>query len=714
MFGAIRRRVQPVPVSKAVDRFLHVSLLGMIASGSLAVAFSGALDVPTMALTGTAIVVRALMVAGKLQARLPEHLAAVLAVGYLCFYPIDYYLLTRDFLAATVHLVCFLAAVLVVKASTSRDYFLVKLIALLEILAASVLATNVAFLLCLGVFVLCGVAAQSSGEIEANLKVQRAVAREGIQGAHRRLAGVTLFLFLGILVVAAALFFVLPRTAHAALEHLVPERYHLPGFSNEVLLGQIGEIRMRSTPVMHIQIERQRRPLALKWKGATLAKFDGRRWFNEIDGGTSLASEEGGWVKLTSDDQRRRPGTRINYEVQLKSLTSDVLFFAGTPETVTVESAQLIRTSAGGYRLGMRTLSGTRYFATSFLEPTVPVRNSFAEELTGARRAVYLGTPAGLDPRIRELAREVAGGAGSELDRAREIEHHLRTSYGYTTELLQEAVPNALGHFLFVRKKGHCEYFASAMAVMLRTAGIPSRVATGFQSGVFNPMSGWYLVRASDAHSWVEAWLDGYGWVTFDPTPPDPSAGNSSIWTRATLLLDAVDVFWQEWVMSYDLERQVLLAGRVGQSGRSFSTDWVDWLRSWKVSWKNAGSVDRRMVFALIAVVALAAFALRAGPRVWRWWRTQQRVRQLLTEPGTASDATVLYERMLAVLKKRGVEKPYWLTPVEFAAMVPGGESRRIVGELTRQYNTMRFGGRGEAAPRIVVLLEQLEHNGGQ
>ena len=76
-----------------------------------------------------------------------------------------------------------------------------------------------------------------------------------------------------------------------------------------------------------------------------------------------------------------------------------------------------------------------------------------------------------------------------------------------------------LADFLFERRKGHCEYFASAMAVMLRTLGIPSRLVTGFQGGAYNPVSGWSVVRASDAHSWVEAWIDGRGWITFDPTP---------------------------------------------------------------------------------------------------------------------------------------------------------------------------------------------------
>ena len=79
--------------------------------------------------------------------------------------------------------------------------------------------------------------------------------------------------------------------------------------------------------------------------------------------------------------------------------------------------------------------------------------------------------------------------------KAREIEKHLRTQYAYTTELLDNPVPDPMAHFLFERKKGHCEYFASAMAVMLRAIHIPSRVVTGFQSGVFNPFTGWHIIR---------------------------------------------------------------------------------------------------------------------------------------------------------------------------------------------------------------------------
>ena len=103
----------------------------------------------------------------------------------------------------------------------------------------------------------------------------------------------------------------------------------------------------------------------------------------------------------------------------------------------------------------------------------------------------------------------MTAGAATDLARARASSSACAPDYGYTLELPQQEVADPLADFLFMRRKGYCEYFASAMAVMLRTLGIPSRLVTGFQMGVYNPISDLWVVRASDAHSWVEAWIPG-------------------------------------------------------------------------------------------------------------------------------------------------------------------------------------------------------------
>src|SRR5205085_11677801 len=198
---------------------------------------------------------------------------------------------------------------------------------------------------------------------------------------------------------------------------------------------------------------------------------------------------------------------RINYHVDLEPIEADALFFAGTPETVDLRAASIYRTEGGGYRMGGPAPQVLRYDAYSVLEdpPERALAIQPAPVLPLAARNQLLQLPP-LDRRIAELARSFTANALTDAERARAVERRLRVDYGYTLELPERRVRDPLANFLFMRKKGHCEYVASAMAVMLRSLGIPARLATGFQSWIYNSVSDLWLVRASDAHSWVDAW----------------------------------------------------------------------------------------------------------------------------------------------------------------------------------------------------------------
>ena len=306
----------------------------------------------------------------------------------------------------------------------------------------------------------------------------------------------------------------------------------LPGFSNQVNLGDIGEIKTSSRPVMHIRIWSAQPVGPMKWRGATLSEFDGKRWTNPSRKPEMIPVENDHVV--LAPPGLPPPGRRINYRVEMEEQENDTLFFAGTPETLDLQARALYRSETSSLRLGHAVPQGFHYDAYSLLDDppeTAPIPFP-PPVLPLAARELYLRLPP-LDVRVTELARNFAAGATGDLARARAIERHLRSDYGYTLELPDREVADPLANFLFARRKGHCEYFASAMAVMLRSQGIPARLATGFQSGVYNPVSDLWLVRASDAHSWVEAWIPGYGWRTFDPTPADPNAGGFALFTQA-------------------------------------------------------------------------------------------------------------------------------------------------------------------------------------
>ncbi|MBI5280358.1 MAG: DUF3488 domain-containing protein [Candidatus Solibacter usitatus] len=698
---------------RAVRRFHEFSLLGMLAGGYFALLLSaggagGALDAPTAAAGAAALLARALMALGVIRLRIPNRWVAAATLVYIVFYPLDYLYVSRDFLASTVHLVFFVAVAKILTASTPRDFFLVKIIAFLELLAASIVSTNLTFFLFLTLFLTSAVAAFGSAEILKSLEGRKVVGR-GVDGFGRRLAWLTASTTLGILIATAGLFFVLPRTARAALERLLPAVQRVSGFAGEVTLGQVGEIRKHGAPVLHARFGGPR-PESLKWRGTALAEFNGMKWYNSSREGRLLRPERG-LLKLAGDDELRREGTRITYEVVLHGSTSDWLFVAARPEYLRVPSSVVVETPTGGFRAPFAGQQGVRYVVHAALEGGgngATQRRNGLQSLPEDERNFNLRLPP-VDPRVIALARRITAAARTDGDRARAVEEFLRTQYRYSLTPLEREVDDPLAYFLFDSRQGHCEYFASAMAVLLRAVWVPARVATGFQGGSYNALSGWTVVRASDAHSWVEAWIPGRGWASFDPTPPDPSQTGAGAWSRLALWTDAVEMFWQEWVLGYDLDRQLTLAFRMEQSSRSFKLGWLG--EAWAGlarNWQQAARVPARLYAAAAAALAACLLLALASPRIARWAGRRVRRRRLLRGLASRDDASLVYRQMLEMLRRRGYEKPPSATPAEFARLITGTDLARAVREFTDRYNALRFSaGRGDAAA-VAALLDRI------
>jgi transglutaminase-like putative cysteine protease len=695
----------------SVERFFQLALLGLVASGYLAVAGSGYLDTPTVTLTAIGLLVRTVWICGLIRLEISERATTLITLGYTAFFALDYLLLSRDFLSATVHLLFFLAVMKILTARTNRDFLYTAIIAFLELLAAAILSVNFNFLLFLSLYLLFAIAALTSAEIRRSSQKSTNMARSGPRRIAPRLALLATLVTGGILVMTAGLFFILPRTAEAAFARLVPHRIYLPGFANQVTLGEIGEIKISSRTVMHIRVYSTQPVGALKWRGGALTEFDGKRWTNPRTK-QDFMQVENDHVDLVPIDQRI-PGVRINYHVDLEPLDQDALFFAGVPEILDVHTRTLFRSEGAVYRLGHPLPQGLRYDAYGLLEPrpetSPPILPAPVLSLAARERSLQLPV---IDRRIPELARTLATGAHNDLERVRAIEKGLRTGYRYTLELPDREFSDPLAHFLFTRKKGHCEYFASAMAVMLRSIGIPARLATGFQSGIYNPVSELWLVRASDAHSWVEAWIPGRGWTTFDPTPPDPNVrGSLAFLTSLTLYLDAAETFWQQWVVTYDIVRQGTLAGRIEQGAQRVGLRWFDSVvmaRSMLSRYVAAGA-SRFGVLLLAAAVGLVFLWLLIRLLVRRL-SIRQRVARIRRGEASVADATLLYRRMLHILQRRGYQKPPWFTPSEFAESLPVSELATAAREFTATYNALRFGGHTQAATRLSILLDRMEH----
>jgi len=689
-------------------RFFELALWGMLASGYLALVAARVggeelVDAPSLTLAGAALLARLVLVLGRIELAVPGRAVTALAALYLLFYPLDVFFVSGHFQQATLHLVFFVSSVKLLTAARPRDYLLLKAVAFLELLAASVLSTSLAYFVCLVLFLLSAVATFASHEVLRGGAGRQVVARRS--GAFgRRLGALTVAVLAAIVLITLGLFFVLPRTAQAALEQLMPGSRRVSGFASEVTLGQLGELRRNSAAVMHVRFDGERQPGPLKWRGMALGEFNGIKWYNSERKETNLHPTQG-MLTLASDEERRLAPPKLTYQVVLHQTGSDWLFVAGRPVYAQVPWHTVAESRLGGFRLPFAEMDNFRYVVYA---NEADWAGSRARRMSTEERNFYLRMPPVSD-RVRELAEQITKGLKSDRERAQAIEKYLRTEYRYSLRALDHEVEDPLGAFLFETRRGHCEYFASAMAVLLREIWVPSRVATGFQSGSYNPLSGWNVIRASDAHSWVEAWLPESGWTTFDPTPPDPNYGASAA-SRLTLWLDAADMFWQEWVLGYDLDRQLTLAFRVEEGRRSLRFEWARSLgQRFKEAGRQVGAVPGRAYAYLGAGLAIAGLLVWSWPAVRHAWKRRQSRARLRAGRAGRHDAAEVYERLLEVLRKRGVEKPQYWTPREFAGWLGERAEGGLVREFTDLYYALRYGGRTGQAQRMAGVLEEIE-----
>jgi transglutaminase-like putative cysteine protease len=429
--------------------------------------------------------------------------------------------------------------------------------------------------------------------------------------------------------------------------------------------------------------------------------------------------------------QRQRLGRRIRYQVLRAPMDTDLLFLADAPEVVAGDFRRLEVTETDSISLPGSLWKRMRYEGSSFVSRERPVE---FPSLTGPYpehiRSDYLQLPP-LDARSPRLARYITETQLSPYWRAAALEHYLRTEFRYTLDLPAEQPADPLADFLFRRRRGHCEYFASAMAVMLRAIGIPARVVIGFQSGVLNPISGYYTIRASDAHSWVEAYFAGIGWVSFDPTPPDLQAGQArapagplaAMWSRGWLYLDALETYWNEWFLQFDFSRQLTLARTVQSYWfQGSARTALSWNRGWRWVERKWEAIKRKPLATFWPAPAALAGALLfwAGVRAWPGIKSmlaaRRGARRLERGLGGKNDCALLYARVVESMKRRGVVRQQWQTPEEFAAALAparAGEAPPaqiiLLRQVTAVYNRARFGRDPQAARQLPGLVRLLE-----
>ncbi|HEX8906486.1 MAG TPA: DUF3488 and transglutaminase-like domain-containing protein, partial [Longimicrobiaceae bacterium] len=365
----------------------------------------------------------------------------------------------------------------------------------------------------------------------------------------------TAALSLVTLAMSAAVFVLFPRLPRAwTMQGRRGSGGEVAGFSERVSIGEFGG-RIGSNPEVMFRVEFPDGPPAdvgsIHWRGRSFNVFDGAEWRRTR---TTAAADllPGAYARRWGAPFRRMrifggpPG-------------ADVLF--GPHPVLLVRPRSAVRPYRG--RSGDVFFSGSDNpvytIVSSAARPTDEQLRRAGPDAPGLREYVQL--PA-LEPRVWRLADSLAAGKTARIDQVRAVEAWLHDNFRYTLDLPASESEATLEGFLFRRRAGHCEYFSTALAVLLRARGIPARNVNGFLGGEWNRSGRYLAVTGNDAHSWVEVWFEGWGWVTFDATPPDRGAvvargaGASWLWP-ARMWMDGVEYRWYKWVMDYDLDRQL-------------------------------------------------------------------------------------------------------------------------------------------------------------
>jgi len=721
--SAVPARVPHVPES--VEAFFQWSLFALVACGFTALAATGQLDVSTIVFSTTALLARGVMMFRGVSWAIPESYSSYLAVLYALIFAADLFLISRDYVAATVHLVLFATAMKLFSVKRERDYLYLAMLAFLEVLAASVLTIDSTFLFAFSAFLLFAVTTFLGMELRRSFL--RATPSSMVTTVPRiprnMLIGIASGLVIGILVLGSVLFFMLPRKYGGYMSSLARSNQLVSGFSDSVDLGAIGEIQQSDQLVMHVKVLSPGVGIeGIRWRGVTLSSFDGRRWFNLPDYAPGPQFPQIDYFDLTTaqrnwDSEATRFATGkvplgFRYQVSMEPIGTDVVFIPAKPESLTAPFRTIDRDFGQSVFDRDRTRGITTYVGQSDVSRPSPAELASSAGYTPTQvRERYLQLPH-VDQRVVELARRVTQTDSSNYARAASIEKYLRTRYGYTLQLPKTEVDDPLINFLFVRQAGHCEYFASSMAVMLRTLGIPSRLVNGFRGTEYNDLTGSHIVRARNAHSWVEAYFPQHGWVEFDPTPPaaDFLASGSG---RILLYLDAAREFWREWVVDYDFLRQRQLGSMAATQSRHWVEDAVLWVRTrYKGmlqsarAWSNwiSESGDK----AVVAVFTGAGFMLllSALPALLRAVRRRRILAGAAVRPSEA--AALWYARMLRKVARRGWRKLPSQTPGEFANSISEHRLRERVTSFTECYERARFGRSAQDAVRLATLFGEL------
>lgn len=695
-----------------------LTLYGLTLDAVAALSLTDLLSAPTLAAVG--VVMAASWWVDRLRQWIPHYrqLWDVITVVFAVYAVLDLAFLADSFMAAMVHLLLFVLTYKLYNAHSHRDFFDIVLLTFLMVVSASLLTTSFGFVPVFCLYMILGVWGflllhlRREAEVAIPEGSRQALAAPGLV-THRFLLS-SLGIATASLVLTLAIFFLIPRLGRTFLPLGGQLDALSTGFTDHVELGTYGAIQSDPTIAMRVsfpdEVAAPERLPNLRWRGVAFDHFDGRSWTLSDPARSAVRRARDGHYAVS----RHAIGVPLlSYEVFLEPIGTDVLF--GLPRITTVEGRLpgVAVDAGGGLALPAAPSTRIRYTAVSqperVREESVrrPIR---ATDYPQRIRETYLQLPV-ISPRMRALADEFAAGARTPFDAARAAEAYLAQNVRYSLDLGRGTELDPLDDFLFERKTGNCEYFAAAMAVLLRATGVPARVVNGFQRGEWNDVGRYFVVRQRDAHSWVEVFFPNAGWVTFDPSPRAAFEANAfSVSGWLAQHFDALRMRWTRYVVDYNAGDQALVAMKLRRESAElrgrFRVLWESWAVAMRHTVRNAWrdyGVAALGLAALVGAIPLVLRHTRLG-RIAAAWLLRARLRRT---------PVAFYDRMLRILAKHGCARAPGATAREFVASLADTPLVQApAAELTDLYERIRFGGYPftlDDGKRAVLLLGKLE-----
>jgi transglutaminase-like putative cysteine protease len=626
------------------------------------VAFAGGAGFePVSALLGAVALVTALFWQPdeQLSARLERvwlPLAAVLVVRVL----IHFLVVRDDVVIPVVDLLLLLLSAEALRSLDAPNDLRLYALSFALILASTAYRPGILFLIAFVAYVVLTTLALMIGHLRRQARRHGGVdvpVGRGLVATTTALSGV-------ILAVALVVFVTFPRVSRGWAGRGETMATSIAGFSDQVSIGEHGSTIL-GNPQIVLRVEFPSGTPAnvggLHWRGRSYDRFDGIRWTRSDDLPPSSAPSS--WYR----DRWR--GGLVEQRIFGSALDTRVLFALHPAVEIDSDNGiQPLFDNAGDF---VYWGSGAPAY-TAYSPADLPPADALREPARGYRPSPdhFLQLPRRLDPRIAALADSLTEGLDNAYDRAVALEGWLHT-FEYTRQLPATAGEATLDHFLFERRAGHCEYFSTAMVVMLRTLGIEARNVNGFLGGQWSSFGDYLVVTQNEAHSWVEAWFPGYGWVTFDPTPAGAGEGvAASTWFwPGRILFDGIQHRWNKWVLDYDVDDQVgILSGLM--PSRSFQEQ------------ASSSASDGGDGAGPLGAIALAITALMG----WYWAR----------RGGPGFDpSTQMYLQLRSSSARAGLAVPPGLTPLALVERIrtERGPAGAPAGRVVDLYLRARYGG---------------------